>query len=185
MKYYLVNLDAKEICGASDKMEELIAIGDKHSFAYDVPNSEKFASYTLVELVRLYNNLPGVKERIERFSDKAAAMRRINEAVERGGVNEPRKGKKPVKARKKKADGGNAGRKAGWNTVLVSAAGKSDDVSFHKENPRYKVFEVIKRREEVEREALVKFCEDSLGIKRAQVMGAVGKLLKRGLVRAK
>lgn len=185
MKYYLINLDANEICGTAESSAELAAIGEKHAWAFHTCSAETFAGCTLADLTKYYNNLPGTKEKIARFSDRNAGIRRINEAIERGGLCAIRSGKKAVKARKKRSEGSAAGRKAGWEVAMIAAAGKADGLLFHKENPRFKVFEVIKRREEVTREALVKFCEESLQIKRPQVMGAVGKLVRRGLIKVK
>jgi hypothetical protein len=182
---YLINLDAHEVCAKNESTEELEAIGKKNTWAYHVCSAETFAGCTLADLAKYYNNLPGAKEKVARFSDRNAGIRRLNETIERGGLNDLRTGKKAVKVRKKRSDGSNAGRRSGWETVSVSAAGKADELRFHKDNPRFKVFEVIKRREEVGREALVKFCEESLSVKRPQVMGAVAKLVKRGLAKVK
>lgn len=182
---YLINLDAHEICAKGETNEELEAIGQKHTWSYHIVDTETFAGCTLADLAKYYNNLPGTKEKIGRFSDKNAGIRRVNESIGRDGLNAVRTGAKAVKVRKKRTDGSSAGRRAAWTTASVAAGGKAESIRFNKENPRYKVFEVIQRREEVEREALVKFCEESLSIKRPAVMAAVGKLLKRGLVKVK
>ena len=179
MKYYLINLDANEICATADTAEELVAIGEKNTWSYHVANVDIFAGCTLADLAKYYNTLPGATEKVQRFSDRAAGLRRLQAMLERG-LCPIRSGKKAVKTRKK-----GAGRRSGWETVAVSAAGKAEDLKFHRENARFKVFEVIKRREETTRDALIKFCEDSLGIKRAQVMGAVCKLVARKLVNVK
>lgn len=167
----------------AESSAELEAIGEKATWAFHI-TKEEFAGCTAMDLVHYYNALPGTKEKVQRFSDRNTALRRLNAALELG-LCEVRTGKQAVKPRKKRSDGSGAGRNAAWDTIAVSAAGKSDGLSFHKENARFKVFEVIKRRDEITRDALVKFCEDSLSIKRPQVMGAIGKLVKRGLVRTK
>lgn len=184
MKYLLINLDAKEICGASDNIKELEAIGEKNTWAYHIAKDETFEGCTAHDLAQFYNRLPGTVTKVDRFKDRATGIRRVNESIEKGGLCEIRTGKKAVKARKQKAEGNKTGRVT-WATASITAKGSTEGVRFHKENPRFKIFALIKEREEIGRDELLKLCEDKLSVKRSQALGAISKLFRRGLITVK
>ena len=182
--HYLINLDNKTIIGKFDDLESADAVGKAAKFDYHVVDSEKFEGCTLADLAAFFNNLPATEEKVTRFSDKSSAIRRINEAITKTGVNDMKTKTKRVRKAKEPGTGKSKGRAPGWTEVEVTAAGKSDDLRFHREKPRFKVFEYIKKNGPVEREALIKACE-KMELSRAQVFSAVGKLVFRKLAKIK
>lgn len=178
---YLINNDLKKIVGKFDTMEEAVEVGDKGGFDYHVTDPETFAGIaTLKELVTYYNNLPAVTTPIERFSDRKAAIRRINEAIERGGVSESKKSRAPRKPREPGAP--RSGRHPKWSEVELTALGKAGDTRFQR-STRFKVFEIIKTGK-FDREALLSAAEAE-GIERNTTLGCLQKLVVRKLIRLK
>lgn len=184
--HLLLNIDLEMIVGRFEDSATAGKALDEANFDGHVVNADTFAGiHTLRELSAYYNNLPyGGAHPVERFTNRPTAIRSINEAIVKGGVTEMATKKRSRKAasKKKAANGAPRGRARSWTKVEITAAGKADDVRFVQDNPRFKVYEYIKKHGEVTAETLIKFGE-GINLTRAQLMGCIGKLVFRKLVR--
>jgi hypothetical protein len=183
MMFLLLNVDLTMIVDVFEQRNDANAALELANFDGHVVDSEKFAGvHTLKELTEYYSNLPYSEQHpVERFPNRAAAIRSINEAIQREGVTVMAK-RKSRKAKKTTNGAPLRGRTRSWTKVEITAAGKSDDVRFQQGQPRFKVYEYIKKHGEITAETLFKFGE-SIGLSQAQLMGAISKLVFRKLVR--
>jgi hypothetical protein len=176
--YYLINMKAKQINSKHDTLGAAEAAGALADWDFHIVKPSEFEGCTITDLVEFFNNIPGNEEKVARFSSKAVGIERIQKAIAFPEAGAKAKVKKPRKPRDPNAK---AGRKPAWNTVALTAAGKSDELRFHKESPRYKVYELIKKHGPIEREKLEKMAEKEISLTAGQTNGCVNKLVARKL----
>lgn len=152
--------------------------------------------FTGVDLVRVYNLLPGAEE-VKRFETRAVAVRRVNETIEAGIAAKKIPAIPPVpdpistiqqettamaKAKKAKVK---TPRRAKVSDdavyVVLTAAGQKDKLRFNAGSVRGKVHAAIKRHNSssgIKLDELVKNCAH-IG-KRTLILGCVKKLILKG-----
>lgn len=193
-KHLVLDMSGYKILGAYDDYDAAMAAAEGFPSPNHVLPADDWNSLPTQDIKKFYNSLPNVKP-VDRFSDRAAALRRIVAAVNGEApaqepvnntedtpmlnVTAPSKNKRSItKAKASKAKVKVAAPRGKRSTaedrkVAVSKEWKNTDPRFNKDSPRSHVFFEIRAKGETTVAALEKKFPD---MTRGQILGAISKL---------
>jgi hypothetical protein len=198
MRDYRIEKEFENMAAAQAAMDA--ALDAPFDFPTHLVEKEEW-DLTAVDMAKFYNNLPGVIP-VKRFSDRKAAMARLLRAlngevapvVDETAIKEVTRKKRTghfaggekaatineetdMKAKKKATPKSNGStRLSVAETAVLSTTKAGEERSWHKENPRYKLFAYVQKKGETTFKEFLHYGETTLGLARGAVLAAFTKL---------
>lgn len=179
-KFYAIGLNKKvphiiAVCDTLAQAEVTGQASDAEDF-YCVAVEKLAEKFTTGQLVAIFNDLPG-EQKVERFSDKATAMKRINsKLIATGGTIMATSKKKVAKKKNGATKKPGGGRKAAARTGKIKALRKTDK-RWKSKSFRYALYLLLVDEGSSKLEDFIETAMKKLGKSRGQILGGIEKLL--------
>jgi len=177
MSAYAIGMNKKVpfLLGVCETLEQAEAMGTASDAEdYAACSAGKLSDlFTLSELAAIFNSIPG-DERVERFSDKASAVKRIAAKAE-ANKEALAEGNTKRKAAKRKATAKESGRPRARITGIIKAV-KNEGKRWQKDSPRSLAYALLLADGPMTVEEFIGKTMKHLKATRPQVLGIITKL---------